>query len=130
MSSETGLKLKYGFWGLAGGAISAMIVGFNWGGWSTSSTTNKMSEDAVLASNAAICVAQFMQDPSHATKLKEFEALSSYRRSEFIENGGWDRVPGQEKADWGVSTSCVAGIEVLLKAAQATNVPVDQTAQK
>ena len=130
MKPETQLKLKYGFWGIVGGAVIAMIVGFNWGGWSTSSTTDKMSEDAVLASRAAICVAQFMNDPNHETKLKEFEAMSTYKRPEFIESGGWDQMPGQEKADWGVASSCVAGIEVLLKTAKDASAAVDQTAQK
>ncbi|MDH3314846.1 MAG: hypothetical protein OEN48_03315 [Betaproteobacteria bacterium] len=115
MKPDTQAKVTYGFWGLIGGAGLAMIIGFNWGGWSTSSTTEKMSEEAVLASHAAICVAQFMKDPNHETKLKEFEGTDNYNRSEFIEKGGWDKMPGQEKAAWGVSSPCVAGIEVLLK---------------
>jgi hypothetical protein len=47
-----------------------MIIGFGWGGWSTATTTQKMSEEAVLASQAAICVAQFMKEPNHEEKLK------------------------------------------------------------
>ena len=53
----------------------------------------------VLASQAAICVAQFMKDPNHEAKLKEFEGMDSWKRSEFIEKGGWGKMPGQEKAD-------------------------------
>jgi hypothetical protein len=71
-----------------------------------------MSDDAVLASQAAICVAQFMKDPS---KLKELEKIEGYKRSEFIEKGGWDKMPGQEKASYGVASACVAGLEVLIK---------------
>jgi hypothetical protein len=93
-----------------------MTVGFGWGGWTTSSTTQKMSEEAVAASRAAICVAQFMNSPNHATKIKEFQGAESYSRSELIEKGGWDRMPGQEKAAWGVSTACVAGLEARIKA--------------
>ena len=45
-----------------------------------------MTEEAVLASQAAICVAQFMKEPNHGEKLKEFEKLSgSYKKGEFIE---------------------------------------------
>ena len=130
MGPETELKLKYGLWGLIGGAVIAMIIGFNWGGWTTSSTTQKMSEDAVLASRAAICAAQFMNAPNHALKLKEYQEASSYMRTGVIEKGGWDKMPGQEKADWFVSNSCVAGMEVLLKAAQGASVPVAQAAQQ
>ena len=130
MKPEMNLKLTYGFWGIVSGAGIAMIIGFNLGGWTTATTAQKMSEDAVLASRAAICAAQFMNDPSHKTKLKEFEATNVFRRSQFIENGGWDRMPGQEKAAWDVSSPCVARIEVLLKAAQGASAPVDQAVQK
>ncbi|MFH0938659.1 MAG: hypothetical protein V1899_05190, partial [Planctomycetota bacterium] len=80
-----------------------------------SSTTQKMSDEAVLASQAAICVAQFMKDPNHEAKLKELEGMDSWKRSGFIENGGWDKMPGQKEASRGVSRACVAGIEVLIK---------------
>ena len=86
MKTETTGKIKYGVWSLIGGAVIAMIIGFAWGGWSTAATTQKISEEAVLASHAAICVAQFMNEPNHEEKLKELGELSSYQRSGFIEN--------------------------------------------
>lgn len=115
MKPETDAKVTYGFWGFAVGAGVAMTIGFAWGGWTTSSTTQKMSDEAVLASRAAICVAQFMGAPDHKTKLKELQGAESYQRSELIEKGGWDRMPGQEKAAWGVSGACLAGLESAIK---------------
>jgi hypothetical protein len=115
MKAETEVKVKYGIWGLICGAIVAMIIGFAWGGWTTSGTTQKMSDEAVLASQAAICVAQFMKDPNHEAKLKEYEGMDSWKRSEFIEKGGWNKMPGQKEADSSVSRACVAGIDVLIK---------------
>jgi hypothetical protein len=115
MKPETTGKLKYGGWGLVFGAVVAMIIGFGWGGWSTAATTQKISDEAVLASQAAICVAQFMTQPNHEEKLKELEEVSTYQRANFIEKGGWDVMPGQEKADYGVSRSCIDGIELLIK---------------
>jgi hypothetical protein len=112
MKAETEVKVKYGVWGLICGAVVAMIIGFAWGGWTTSSTSKTKSDAAVLASQAAICVAQFMKDPS---KLKELEGIESYKRSEFIEKGGWDKMPGQKEASNGVSRACVDGLEVLIK---------------
>ena len=108
-------KVTYGFWGFAAGAGVAMTIGFAWGGWTTSGTTLKMSDEAVLTSRAAICVAQFMNSPNHKMKIKEFQGTESYQRSELIEKGGWDKMPGEEKAAWGVSSACVAGIEALIK---------------
>jgi len=108
-------KIKIGIAGLMGGAAIAMVIGFNWGGWSTSSATQKTSGEAVLASQSAICVAQFTKQPNGQEKLKEFGKIESYQRSEFIEKGGWDKMPGQKEASSGVSSACVTGIESLNK---------------
>jgi len=115
MKPETAGKIKYGVWSLIVGAVIAMVIGFAWGGWSTAATTQKISEEAVLASQAAICVAQFMKDPNHEEKLKELSEVSSYQRSNFIEKGGWDIMPGQEKADYFVARACADGIDLLIK---------------
>jgi hypothetical protein len=115
MKPESKAKIKYGVWGLIFGAIITMILGFVWGGWTTAGTTKTMSEEAVLASQAAICVAQFMQESNHEEILKEFEKKSSYERAAFIEKGGWDKMPGQEKADYAVSRACADGLELLIK---------------
>ena len=72
MQPITAAKIKYGIWGLIIGAIIAMIVGFMWGGWTTMGTAQTMSDEAVLASQAAICVAQFMKQPNHEEQLKAF----------------------------------------------------------
>jgi nucleoid-associated protein YgaU len=85
------------------------------GGWTTAATTQKVSKEAVLASQAAICVAQFIKQPNHEEKLKELEKVSNWDRGTFIEKGGWDKMPGQEKADYGVSRACVEGLELLIK---------------
>ena len=115
MTPEMEMKMKYGGWGLVCGAVIAMVIGFVWGGWVTSSTTQKMSGEAVLASQAAICVAQYVKEPNSQEKLKEFEAIESYKRYEFIEKGGWDKMPGQKSASSGVANACVAGLEALIK---------------
>ena len=49
MKPEIAGKIKYGVWGLIVGAVIAMIIGFAWGGWTTSKTTQEMSDEAVLA---------------------------------------------------------------------------------
>jgi hypothetical protein len=115
MKPENAGKVKYGVWGLICGAVIAMIIGFGWGGWSTKGTTTKMTDEAVLASQAAICVAQFIKQPNHEEKLKELGGIDSWKRTEFIEKGGWDKMPGQEKAGSSVAQACVKGLEVLIK---------------
>jgi len=115
MKPDTTANVKYGVWGLICGAVIAMIIGFAWGGWTTSGTTKTMTGEAVLASQAAICVAQFMKQPNPQEKLKALGEVSSYQRAEVIEKGGWDKMPGQEKGGWGVARACADGIELLTK---------------
>jgi hypothetical protein len=115
LKPETEGKVKFGSWGLIAGAVIAIIIGFAWGGWTTASTTQTLTEDAVLASQAAICVAQFAMTPDHAEKLIEFEKVSSWERASYIEKGGWDKMPGQEKAGYAVARACSDGVELLIK---------------
>ena len=49
MKADTELKVKWGGWGLVGGAAAAMIIGFNWGGWTTQGTTQLIPDAAVPA---------------------------------------------------------------------------------
>ena len=118
MEPETKAKVMFGVLGLICGGIIAMIIGFNWGGWTTSSTTKTTTEEAVLASKAAICVAQFVKDPNYKENLKEFEKLDSYgmkNTSDYVRKHGWDKMPGEEKAGPDVADACAIGIEALIK---------------
>ena len=115
MKPETTAKIKYGVWGLICGAVIVMILGFAWGGWTTSGTTQTMTKEAVLASQAAICVAQFMKEPNHEAKLKELSELGSWQRAEAIEKGGWDKMPGQKEGAYAVARGCADGLELLFK---------------
>ena len=113
MKQATSVKFKYGVWGLIVGATVAMIVGFGWGGWVTGGTAKGTTDQAVLASRAAICVAQFMKAPNHDQELKAFEGTDSWKRGELIGKGGWDKMPGQGEASGSVAEACATGIEVL-----------------
>ena len=56
-----------------------------------------------------------MKEPNHQEKLQELEKVSSYQRSTFIEKGGWDKMPGEEKAGSTVARACAEGLAVLMK---------------
>lgn len=115
MKPETDTKVKYGVWGLVLGAAIAIAVGFAWGGWLTRGSSQEATDAALLTTRAAICVAQFSKAPDHEAKLKEFAALDSWKRAKFIEEGGWDKMPGeQEASSYTVKQACVTGLEVLI----------------
>jgi hypothetical protein len=114
MKPETEVKAKYGVWGLIIGAGAAMLIGFNWGGWTTRGTSQEMTDAAVLTARAAICVAQFTKAPNDQQRLKELKAISSWERAAFIEKGGWDKMPGEEKASLTVARACADGLGGLM----------------
>jgi hypothetical protein len=115
VSPETDVKVRYGVWGSISGAIIVVAIGFIWGGWQTAGASQKMIEEAVMTSQTAICVAQFMGAPGHDMAYKEMQKTDRYEKAVLIEKGGWDKMPGQEKASFGVSSACVAGIEARSK---------------
>lgn len=113
MRAETEVKVKYGVWGVVLGAVGAMIIGFNWGGWTTKGTSQAITEAAVLTTRAAICIAQFTKAPNDQQRLKELKAVNSWERAAFVEKGGWDRMPGEQKANDTVSRACAEGLGIL-----------------
>lgn len=113
MKPETEVKMKYGGWGLALGAAGAIIVGFGWGGWTTRGNSMAMTDAAVLATRAAICVAQYVKPPNNQQRLKELQATSSWERTALIEKGGWDKMPGEEEANDTVARACADALGAL-----------------
>jgi hypothetical protein len=83
-----------------------MIVGFNWGGWVTSGTAQKMTTDAVTQRLSLICIGQFDQDSQKDQKLAELQDLRSYQRRDFVEEQGWATMPGEEEVNSKVADGC------------------------
>lgn len=115
MTEQKSGKLKFAGWGAVIGAVIVVVLGFTWGGWVTANTAKEESDAAVLASRAEICVAQFSMSPNYDAKLKEFQENETWKRQEFVNKGGWDKMPGEETARGFVSRACADGIEVLLE---------------
>ena len=115
-------KIKIGVWGAIGGAIGGAIIlaiiGFNWGGWVTGGTAQKMVEDAVVDRLAPIAVAQFQQDPNKEEKLKELKKLLSYGmgdRSDYVIKQGWATMPGSKSPNREIADEVVKRLMELAK---------------
>lgn len=118
---ELRASLKPGIWGVVIGSILTMIVGFSWGGWTTSSTARqvgiKQSDAAVTAALVPICLAGEKADLGRAKKLGELTAMtSSYEQTDFVMKTGWATFPGQADPNREVAEACAAA---LLKTAAA-----------
>jgi hypothetical protein len=76
-------------WGVVGGAVGTMIIGFSWLGWTLGSTAERMAVErtnsAVVAALTPSCVARFMRQPDAAVKLATFQKIDSWKQREFIE---------------------------------------------
>jgi hypothetical protein len=92
------------FWSCAGCVVATMIVGFTWGGWVTGGTAEEMAADAVDQGRAeiaaAVCVEEFMQQADAGVQLASLKEISSsWRREDFVEEGGWAMIAGEEYDD-------------------------------
>ena len=72
MTPVTAAKVKYGVWGAYRWGHHRHDRWLCMGGWTTSGTTTRMSDESVLAARAAICVAQFMKQPNPQEQLQAF----------------------------------------------------------
>jgi alpha/beta superfamily hydrolase len=85
-------------WGAAAGAIVLAIGGFSWGGWVTGGTAQQRAdargEQAMVASLAPICVAQFRKDPKAKASLVVLKETDSWKQAGYVSSGGWATMPG------------------------------------
>ena len=56
---------------------------------------------------AAYCVTAFESAPNAATQLAALRKAESWNRSGMIDNGGWDKLPGEKTAVIGAADLCV-----------------------
>ena len=111
---ELRASLKPGIWGVIIGSILTMIVGFSWGGWTTSTTAR---QQAMIQADTPICLAGKRADAVYAKKLGELTAItSSYEQTEFVMKTGWATFPGQPDPNRAVAEACASA---LLKTAAA-----------
>ena len=83
-------SLKPAIWGMAGGAVATIIVGFSWGGWITQSMAQQMetksAKAAVVGEFTPLCVARARQQTELVADLME---QSSWGYRDFVVKAGW-----------------------------------------
>ena len=97
-------------WCCALSVAATILVGFSWGGWTTSSTASAMADKAAEGARttlaAEICTAQFNHNPDAATQLTALNKLETWNRSDFIRKGGWANLPGLKEPVSGSADLC------------------------
>jgi len=103
-------KIKLGSWSAVGGAIVAVYVGFNFGGWMTSGAAEAMGKEnaanAVAERLGTICVAQLNRDANKGQKLNEMKEKDSWDKGRYIEKQSWAIMPGEDKPESRVADAC------------------------
>jgi alpha/beta superfamily hydrolase len=99
-------------WGFVIGSIVTMIVGFSWGGWTTSSTADRLAMErstaAVTAALVPVCLEKSKADPAAPKKLVALKALtSSYEQRDAVVQGGWATI-GKGEANRDVAEACAS----------------------
>jgi len=98
------------FWTCVAAVVATMTVGFSWGGWVTGSTARQVADKAATGARAelvaAICVDRFGSSPDVVTNLAELKQMSSWKRDDFIKDGGWITVVGIAKPTSGAAELC------------------------
>ena len=103
---------KPGAWGFVIGSIVTMIVGFNWGGWTTSGSADRLamerSTTAVTAALVPVCLEKSKADPAVAQKLVALKALtSSWDQRDAVVKDGWATI-GMAEANREVADACAS----------------------
>src|SRR5437667_10038453 len=107
--------VKPGAWGVVLGSILTMIVGFSYGGWTTSGTAlqqaKQRADAAVTAALVPAVVARSKADRGGAGKLAQLRAISSsYEQQAFVTKTGWATVPGSEGPNRDVAEACTSAL--------------------
>jgi len=106
-------------WGVAIGAISLAIVGFNWGGWVTGGTAERLAggraDLATVSALAPICVAQFQKSADAPASLAALKDIKSWEQGDYVAKRGWATMPGSTtEPNREVATACAEALNKLV----------------
>jgi len=107
---------KPGLYGALVGALGVSILGFTWGGWTTSSNAQTMARnmatDEGTLAMVPVCLNMAAADPEQADKLAAMQGLSGFSRRNAMMETGWAIRPGADKPDRDLADACLAGLDL------------------
>jgi len=103
------------------GGITTVLVGFNYGGWVSDSSAERMANQrstaAVIAALLPVCISQSKADPEAIAKTQHLSALSFwYDRRDFVMKTGWATMPAAQSPNGDLAEACA---ELVATAAQS-----------
>ncbi len=107
---------KPGIYGALGGAIAVSIIGFTWGGWTTSGSAQTMAQnlaaEEVTLAMVPVCLDISAADPERTEKLAGLQDLSRFARRNAMMETGWATRPGSDAPDRDLADACLTGLEL------------------
>ena len=107
---------KPGIYGAVSGAIAISILGFAWGGWTTSGNAQEMAEtfaaEEVTMAMVPVCLNMSAADPERIAKLATIRDASGFSRSKAMQDTGWATLPGTDKPSRDLAKACIEGLEL------------------
>jgi hypothetical protein len=105
--------------GAVAGAVIAIVIGFNWGGWMTSAKADSLAsgraDEAVVSALAPICVSQFKKSPDASASLAALKKIDDWDRGDYVAKHGWATMPGNTaEPSRAVATACAEAIDKLV----------------
>jgi hypothetical protein len=96
--------------GAVAGALAAVIIGFNWGGWTLERSAKQMAVKDTSAALAAVlapmCAEKFRGGSEGALNMTEFKKVNSWQQESYIQKGGWATFPGMSSPDLAIAQAC------------------------
>jgi dienelactone hydrolase len=92
------------------GAVALAIVGFSWGGWTTSGSAQdlakKSSTAAVAAALVPYCLELSKTSANSIDVMAELDAATTFGRKAIIEKAGWATPLGADKPNSDLAQAC------------------------
>ena len=103
---------KPGIYGALVGAVAASILGFTWGGWTTSGGAEEMAQnfaaEKVTMAMVPVCLDLSDADAERIAKLATLQEASSFQRRNAMMKTGWATLPGTDAPSRDLADACLA----------------------
>ncbi|WP_406649027.1 hypothetical protein QEZ52_07385 [Aliisedimentitalea scapharcae] len=103
---------KPGVYGTLVGAVAVSIVGFSWGGWTTSGTAQDMADsfaaEQVTLAMVPVCLGLSEADAERVEILATLREASNFQRRKAMMETGWVTLPGTDAPSRDLADACLA----------------------
>ncbi|MEQ5869110.1 hypothetical protein J4E08_04270 [Sagittula sp. NFXS13] len=103
---------KPGVYGALVGAIAVSVLGFTWGGWTTSGSAQEMADsfaaEQVTLATVPVCLGLSEADVQRVERLATLREASSFQRRNVMMETGWATLPGTDAPSRDLADACLA----------------------